>query len=360
MIATLAASLLIAGTQGLVQRLGIDNPNILVQVNQDRLQTSRLSPKSFDGQKWEFDWLATGFGNLGEEGVKKLRVRVYSQERKQVNDKAPLVARMMMQIWDKLFRRYRIDHPIQYHDGLVDVFLCFGGEPGGEQEIGSEFTQATPAAQKANTIYFYQLSSFKDPVEMAREVAHEYGHAVLPPVGGFKKPEDWGNGYLGEKIFMRWLRDDFAAGRLITDDVMGATKEQVDAWVKKNVDPLILRAATNFPDASNMMEGSTGMDNWIGLAAYVDQICPPQVFANSLRFTTMRPPTDYPDQVVAAARAMDQLTLSVPSTLAKQKFIWIPLGEGKIAGATVLKKKNGWAQVVPLMPNIVITNRLQR
>lgn len=360
MVALLAASLALLAQQGkqvLMERVGIPNPNITVQIRHDRLEPPKLSPKTFNGQKWEFDWLTTGFGNIGEAGVQALRLRVYNQEKKETGDLSPKVARMMMQIWDRLFRQYKFDNPLQYNEGIVDVFLCFGGEAGGEQEFGSEFVQASPRAVKVNTIYLYQISSFTQPMEMAREVAHEYGHAVLPPVGGFKKPEEWGNGYLGEKIFLRWLRDGVASGALSSDDAMGATAQQLDAWVKKNLDPLVLKAATRFPDPVNITEGSTGMDSWIGLAAYIEQTCPPQLFANSLRFTTMKPPKDYPEQVLASARAMDQITIAVPANLSKAKSIWIPLNQGKISGATVLKRKDGWAEVAPLMPIIVVTNR---
>ncbi len=351
MLAAVASILIGQGSMFRQMDLG---PNITLQIRESRLEPAKLSPKEFDGTKWEFDWLSAGFGKMDEQGVKAIKVRVYSQQK---DNRGELVARMMMRMWDRLYHQYRIDHPMQYMGGIVDTFLCFGGEPGGYQEIGSEAIAANPGLTKVNTIYIFQLSSFKDPVEMAREVAHEYGHAVLPAVGGFKAPEDWGNGYLGEKLFLRWIRDDMAAGRLTPDDAMGASADQLDKWVKKNLDPLVKKAATEYPDPSKMMEGATGMDNWIGLASYIDQLCPPQVLATSLRLTTMRPPKDYPDQVVEAASSLPQLTLSVPKSLESAKTLWIPLGKGNLSGGNVLKRKGGWAQVAPLRSIMVITNR---
>lgn len=328
--------------------------DIRIFVRENRLEPTKLSPKLFNDQRWEFDWLTRGYGNVGAADSQSLRLRVYSQERRSSADKAPMVARLVMQTWRRLYRRYKIDHPLDANRGIIDYYLCFGGEPGGEQTMGQEVGgEGLPI--KVNTIYIYQLSSFKDPIEMAREVAHEYGHAVLPPVGGFKTPEDWGTGMLGEKLFLRWLRDGILSSELSIDDAMGATPTVIDAWVKKNVDPLVVRAATRYPETVLISEGRGGMEAFCGLALYVDQLCPPQVFTNALRLTARRPPTDFPGNVVEAASKLDQLTLSVPPSVTGKR-IWIPLGKGTVSGASVVSRKNGWAEVGVLMPNIVIKN----
>jgi len=121
---------------------------------------------------------------------------------------------------------------------------------------------------------------------MAREIAHEYGHAVLPPIGGFKQPEVWVDGYLGEKLFLKWMRDDMAAKKLTPDDAMGASQNGLDAWVKKNVDPLVAKAALQHPDPSSINESQAGMDAFLGLALYVQTICPASLFVKSLMYTS--------------------------------------------------------------------------
>lgn len=190
---------------------------------------------------------------------------------------------------------------------------------------------------------------------MAREVAHEYGHAVLPPVGGFRQPEDWANGYLGERLFLRWLRDDIAARRLTPDDAMGASLDKLDAWVKKHVDPLVAVAATNYPDPVALsQEGTPGMDRYMGLALYIEQISPPQVFAQSMKLAAKGPAKEYPAAIVDAMSHSRQVTLGVPTQLQGKKM-WIPLGKGRLSGATVIVKRGDWAQVAPLMPSLVIT-----
>ncbi|HWA83086.1 MAG TPA: hypothetical protein VG820_06635, partial [Fimbriimonadaceae bacterium] len=86
------------------------------------------------------------------------------------------------------------------------------------------------------------------------------------PIGGFKQPEVWADGYLGEKLFLKWLKNDIAAGRLTSDDAMGAGLDKLSAWVAKNVDPLIDQAAYQEPVPALINESKGGMDDFIGLA----------------------------------------------------------------------------------------------
>ena len=358
--------------QGEFRQLNLPNPNITVRQPLARLEPAKLSPKLFDGNRWEFDWITWGFGNITGGGEQQLRIRVFSQERKEEGDKAPLVARMVMQLWNKTFRTLKFDHPNQFNSGIVDFYLCFGGEPGGEQLFGEEILPNRPQPVKVNTIYIYQLHSFKEPVEMAREVAHEYGHAILPGIGGFKQPEVFSNGYLGEKLFLKWMRDGIAASRSNPDaptslsplDAMGAPLERLDAWVTANVDPLVKQAATRYPDGKLINESRGGMDAFLGLALYMESAFPPALFTRSLAYvrdahgaaTDNRPPTDYPEKILAAAAEMEQIAMSVPPSLKGVKSIWIPLGKGQISGGTVLTRREGWAEVAPLLPTITIKN----
>jgi len=65
----------------------------------------------------------------------------------------------------------------------------------------------TPGAQgSARDLYFYAIATPRDPAEWFREFAHEYGHAVLPGIGGFTKTDDaYADGNLGELLFPKWL-----------------------------------------------------------------------------------------------------------------------------------------------------------
>lgn len=87
----------------------------------------------------------------------------------------------------------RTERPPAYNDDEpIDVWLCRSGPAGGEQW--------------RNNLYFYDLSTPRSSIEWVREILHEYSHLALPAVGGFSAPEYWANGYLGERLLVRWLQ----------------------------------------------------------------------------------------------------------------------------------------------------------
>ena len=79
----------------------------------------------------------------------------------------------------------------------VKTSLLEDGPPGAES-YGSE-------------LFFYSAHIPRTPVEWARQVGHEYGHLVLPPVGRYMEPESWANGMLGERLFIQWLAEEAQA-----------------------------------------------------------------------------------------------------------------------------------------------------
>jgi len=74
--------------------------------------------------------------------------------------------------------------------GLLDrrealrIWLCEGGPAGGEHHDGD--------------VYLYQVATLRPGEEWLRELAHELGHAVLPPLAGYARPEHSIAGFLGE------------------------------------------------------------------------------------------------------------------------------------------------------------------
>ena len=72
-----------------------------------------------------------------------------------------------------------------------DVWLCAGGQTGGEQW--------------RSNLYLYDLETPRSSIEWIREIVHEYSHLALPAIGGYDAPEYWANGYLGERLLVRWF-----------------------------------------------------------------------------------------------------------------------------------------------------------
>ena len=338
--------------------------SLYIQVNQDPLDPPHYSPKRFGENKipWEFPWVTGGYAHVAtEKNPFELRFQIFAQEQK--NSKAPQVAQMLLRLWDYNYERLKLVHSPLYHGGLVEVYLCYGGRAGGEQLLDEETTPDTvhpgrTIVNKVNTIYIYDLPSFTDPVEMAREVAHEYGHATWWPIGGFNEPEEWADGYLAEKIYLRWLRDAMAKGEITPDDAMGATQAGLDKWVLENVDPLMMKAAQTLPTTALLADKSAaGMNAFIGLATYIEALFPEKVFSRSLQLIGSVEAKDYPSGVLAAVEEPDEITLNVPSKMFGHA-IWLPVGKGKVTGGKIMKfDPSGWVQVEVRNAPIVITNK---
>lgn len=329
----------IKGPEGTFERL-------LISINDQRRDPPKISPKN----QWEFEWVTAGLGRQAETDNYILRFRTFSQLRKEENDPGYLVTRMLLRLWDFNVRKLRFDHASLYDMGCIHVYLCYGGKPGGEQLFTEDVEGDT--RKKVNNIYIYALPTFTQPLEMAREVAHEYGHATLPPVGGFKTPEDWANGYLGEKLYLRWLRNELQAKRLKPEDMMNASLPQLDGFVKREVDPLMDDIALKGINPLNLQsEGQFGMNTYMGLALYMESILPSRVFSRSLAMNASMKSADYPAAIVLAVQTQVEADKRVPMTIPDrfaEKDVWIPVGEGnKVTNATVLKRDKGWALIKP-------------
>jgi len=92
-------------------------------------------------------------------------------------------------------------------DGIVDIWLCEGGGAGGEQ-VG-------------RNIYFYQIEKGREEVELIREVAHEWGHHIIPPIGPYEEPEEWANGYIGERLLLKLLLDNLPSSLAFLKEKLG-------------------------------------------------------------------------------------------------------------------------------------------
>lgn len=378
MIALVAATLAFQGHLIYLGDPEKPQTRLLLSIASGRLTPAKVAPRKFGVPPipWEFDWVTAG---LVREDFKKskdfeLRFRVFSQIREKDADRGIGATRMLLRLWDYINRRYQLDHAALYNNKIIDFYLCWGGEPGAEQAFGEdrrpgaqvprrirgEQILATdeegdpPVTRKVNTVYLFDLATFTDPKEMVRELCHEYGHAILPPIGGFGPPDDWGNGDIGERIFLRYLRDEMKAGRLVPADAMLAQLSDLEAMVKQQVDPLVMRIAANGPERGLLEgKGQDSLNSLAALAAYTELIVPPRAFVRSLLICGPKAPR-YPTAVVEACQELQRVVIDVPPML-KGKNLWVPLGDGKISGASIVKKSGDWAQVKPGLGAILIT-----
>lgn len=309
---------------------------------------TKLSPKKFGPtqEPYTFDWVVAGFVRPADHPENQVvRFRIYNQLKPKENDETFGAARMLLRLWETL-EGWGSDHSYDYAGGTVDLYLCWGGTPGGEALLDHDPQVPKTSNDKVATMYIYDLPSFKDPVERAREVAHEYGHLVLPAVGGYSDPEDWANGVLGERLFLTQLARDLRAGEIPSEDVFGVTAVQLDAWLAKNVVPYRDRAALQGPFApAYARRDKAGMDAFIGEASLLQAMLPSKRLGRTLRLMESQKAEAL---IKSAPISMEEggATLTIPASLAG-KAIWIPMGRTKVVGAKVLARRSGWAQVKP-------------
>ncbi|MBS1701208.1 MAG: hypothetical protein JST12_06075 [Armatimonadetes bacterium] len=327
----------------------------LIEVRQrsEPLEVAKLSPLKFppENKPFAFEWLTEGYGHAWTPTDEyQLRFRVFSQDRKVHDELAPTTARLLLNLWKYNFTELKIDHKPDYNKSCVDVYLCFSGDPGGEQ-LFDEDSQAKGISTKVNTIYIYDMPSFKEPLEKVREVCHEYGHASLPAVGGYDKPEYWANGYLGENFFMSWLAKQTSIN---SDLLYGCDPKILRDYVARVCYPMVAKGAMNFPGNSWLAgKSEEHMNRYIGLMLWMQEILPANIVAQSMKLMRSYDPKDVPASIVDACDGIDGLSIKVPSFLVGKK-VWLPFGRHTISGAKVLGKSDNWiALYAPKTPIVV-------
>lgn len=164
-------------------------------------------------------------------------------------------------------------------EGLVHVYFCEAGPVGAEQY--------------QDNIYLYDVVQGRSPLEWAREMAHELGHYLLPPVGRFEEPEPWGNGELGERLFLQWLAAE--AGEVTGERWPAETAQSalanlwqgqqmdLDHYIQHECRPLLDFWLEKSPD-SPLIAGAKqpSLDYFIGFCLWAQAAHGPAVLAEML------------------------------------------------------------------------------
>ncbi len=285
---------------------------------------------------WSFPYLVEGATNGNK------RFKVYAQSHTQI-ETSKLATRMLLRVWDQC-QFWKIDHPLTY-DRLVHVYFCEGGKPGGEQLFIT-----TPGGQKFNAIYIFDMRSFLSPLEKARELAHEYGHAVLPPIKGFTTPEEWGNGYLGEKLFLDALihSPDFQK-----EDAMDCEKGLIKSWITQNAQPTVYKIWSYGPDIQQLSKtGKKSLDEYIGVNLYFYKSFP-AAFARGLKLAGGQTAIDSLNGFMLALEEKSEWKVEIPKPFL-EKLVWIPFGKQWNLNAKAIASKNGWSQIKPVQSTLTI------
>ncbi|MBC7328218.1 hypothetical protein H5T87_08930 [bacterium] len=142
--------------------------------------------------RWKFNRLLYGY--VEEKNIYKLVIRLYFPSRylsSTGNDYLPL-AKKIMELSLKFYILGAVNlglTPRWSKEGIVDIWLSENGNYAGEQ-IGKD-------------LYIYQIAKERSELELLREIAHEWGHHIIPPIGPYTAPEEWANGVIGERLLLK-------------------------------------------------------------------------------------------------------------------------------------------------------------
>lgn len=165
-------------------------------------------------------------------------------------------ARLCARLLRLHFDRFQRDAAFPRGSVHADVWLVPDAPPSAPG-IGGE--------TRADQVYVFATASApRTALEWVRTLAHEWGHLTLPAARGFTDPESDASGYLGERLYLKWLREDaLRRPALSADD--GTETGDLALYYRRQILPLMERFAKAGPNAKTM-NGTDGaaMDLYIG------------------------------------------------------------------------------------------------
>lgn len=172
-------------------------------------------------------------------------------------------SRLLLLLWGEVKRRLQRDHLPE--EPAVQVWLSVQKGAGLSPDIAGE--------QFKSQIYLYDVLHDRAPIEWVRELAHEYGHYSLPGISGYTDPEEWANGILGEKLFIKWLDTSMAQHTVRIEDLPFVTPAELKEFDDHEITPLVEKVISRGPDRSGLAaRDASGMTSYVSLALYADSL----------------------------------------------------------------------------------------
>ncbi len=182
---------------------------------------------------------------------------IYAQ-RQTLYPYAERACRLLLACYDLARTRLGLDHALRY-DRLLRVFLMTEGKAGAEQQ--------------QNLMYLYDLSERVPPQAWVRELTHEYGHWIIPPINSYEEPEPWANGDLGERWFTLHLVARARSEGSEPDFLMGASLSALEAYLRRTVEPLVERMAREGLHPQRWRSRRrAGYEEYLAFALYIDRV----------------------------------------------------------------------------------------
>ena len=187
------------------------------------------------------------------------------------------------------------------------------------------FTPTIPSDAKEGgetrdaNVYVFAASGIRTPLELVRTISHEWGHLTLPAARGYTEPEYDAAGYLGERLYLKWLCEESKETVALPDD--GTHQEDLALYYRRQIAPLIQRWQDGGP-TSKEMDGdrTTAMDYYIGASLGIDEAFGPAILGKALWETDDDKPRDLlrsMEKVIASVAQKKAIPIKLPA--------WVPL-----------------------------------
>ena len=248
---------------------------------------------------------------VAEGATPTVLFEVYAQ-RQTLYPYAERACRLLLACYDLARTRLGLDHALRY-DRLLHVFLMTEGKAGAEQQ--------------QNLMYLYDLSERMPPQAWLRELTHEYGHWIIPPINSYEEPEPWANGDLGERWFTYHLvaRARGASGE--PDFLMGAPLSALDAYLRRAVEPLIERMAREGLNPQRWRSRRrAGYDEYLALALYIDRVYGSERLGRAMLCAGGVEPDDFLRGVRESLTEPERLTAQLPFA---NGYLFLPGGAAR-------------------------------
>ncbi len=235
------------------------------------------------------------------------------------------------------------DHPRT--EPTVEVWLMQQGGGVSAEKAGRQFK---------NQIYLFNILTDRTPTEWLREIAHEYGHYILPGVSGFTAPEEWGNGVLGEKLFLLWIGQEVQAGRLSAEQLPFAKLEELEEHLKSRIEPLLQRLVGEAISEGGMKRrDAEGMTYFAGAAIYFDSVYGSRALKDAFAYTESADGSifiksnDFYRGILKSLETANEIHLSSPAHKREGSvdsfMVYLPRGEFKVTSPSSVKR---WEVIV--------------
>lgn len=172
------------------------------------------------------------------------------------------------------------------------------------------------AETRVSQVYLFEIAEPRTEIAWARVIAHEFGHLVLLAARGYSAPEGDAAGFLGERVFLKWLREDLLALPRSFDDF--CEREGLQLYYNRQLAPLMARYSAGGPGDKRLKQlDAEGMDYYIGMALDTDEVFGSKVLGFALYHLESTSPTALVNAVRNGVFLESELKVKLPA--------WVPL-----------------------------------